>query len=69
MAISQEVAMPWRETAPKQRRRDIAAGVHRHRGHPAVCVPELLVRAALPDLHEPESLKAGDDLSRREDRD
>lgn len=50
----------------EQRRRDIAARVHRHRGNPAVGVPELLVRPALADLHEPETLEAGDDLSRFE---
>ena len=53
----------------EQRGRDIATRVHRHRGNPAVGVPELLVRPALADLDEPEALEAGDNLSRFENGD
>ena len=53
----------------EQGRRDIAAGVHRHGGDPAVGVAELLVRPALANLHEPKPLEAGRHLPRLEDRD
>ena len=43
--------------------------MHRHRGDPAVGVPELPVRPALADLNEPNALEAGDDLPRFENGD
>jgi hypothetical protein len=53
----------------EQSGRNVAARVHGHGRHPTVGVPKLLVGAALPDLDEPESLKAGDDLPWLEDGD
>jgi len=53
---------------PEQDGREVAALVERNGGRPAVGVPELLVRAALSGLLEPESAKDGHDLARLEDR-
>jgi hypothetical protein len=42
---------------PQQRGRDIATCVKRNSGTATIRVPELLVRAALPDLYETVGLK------------
>jgi hypothetical protein len=43
--------------------------MHGNGGLATVGVPKLLVRSALPDLDEAESLEARHDLARLEDRD
>src|SRR5574340_1152509 len=49
---------------PKKGGRDVVTGVERHRGAPTIWMPILLVRAPLPNLGEPESLKERHDLPR-----
>ena len=48
----------------KENGRDIPGGVERYGGDPAVGVPKLLVRSALPNLHEAECLEDTDNLPR-----
>jgi hypothetical protein len=52
---------------PQQGGGDISSLVNRDRGDSPIWMLELLVRAPLPNLSEPESLKHGDDLARLED--
>src|SRR5689334_11183869 len=53
----------------KQCRRDVSGPVHRNRGHAAIGMPELLMRAALANLHESQTLKPSDDLAGLKNRD
>jgi len=53
----------------QQNRREVAAGVKRHRGRATIGVAELLVRTALAHLGKPERQQNGNDLARLENRD
>lgn len=52
----------------EERWRNVATAMERNRGGSPIEVPELLVRAALPNLEEPERLEEGNNLSRLQNR-